>query len=69
MRDVLWALALIVAYEVFEAALRRVKRHGTGIFAYESWPNIWYDVLFGGVGWLLAQGMPALSWTPLPSIL
>lgn len=68
VRDLVWALAFIMAYEVFEAGLRRVKRRGKGIFEYESWQNIWYDVLFGTVGWLFAQGMPAL-WTPLPSIL
>jgi hypothetical protein len=70
VRDIVWAMAVIVGYEVLEAGLRRVKRHGKGLFEYESWPNIWYDVLFGGVGWLLAQGIPPLPWTvPLPSIL
>lgn len=69
VRDIVWALALLLAYEVFEAGLRRVKRHGKGLFEYESWPNIWYDVLFGTVGWLFAQGMPPAPWTPLPSIL
>lgn len=71
VRDIGWALALLLAYEAFEAVLRRVKRGGKGLFEHESWPNIWYDVLFGSVGWLFAQGMPALPWTlpSLPSIL
>ena len=68
VRDAVWAVALILAYEVFEGVLRRVKSNGKGLFEYESWPNIWYDVLFGTVGWLFAQGMPALPWT-LPSLL
>jgi hypothetical protein len=60
VRDALLAFVLILGYEVLEAGLRRVKRGGKGLFEYESWPNIWYDVLFGVVGWLFAQGMPAL---------
>lgn len=63
--DWFWfALLILVAYEGFEALLRRVKpRGGKGVFEYESWSNIGYDVLFGAIGWLFAQGLPAL---PVP---
>ncbi|MEK6976757.1 MAG: hypothetical protein AABY18_10520 [Candidatus Thermoplasmatota archaeon] len=56
----LLALALLVVYEALEGVLRRVKRRGKGIFEYESWSNIAYDVLFGMMGWLFAQGLPAV---------
>lgn len=61
VRNAAVALLLIVAYEGFEGALRRVKprgKQGKGLFEYESWSNIRHDVLFGAVGWVFAQGMP-----------
>ena len=60
-------LGLLVLYEAFEGALRRVKRRGKGLFEHESWRNIAYDVLFGQLGWLFAQGappVPGLGWLP-----
>ena len=65
VRDALLALLLLVAYEGFEAALRRVKprgKQGKGLFEHESWTNIGYDVLFGFVGWVFAQGMRPLPF-------
>lgn len=60
-------LVLLVLYEVLEGALRRVKAKpgGKGLFEHESWKNIAYDVLFGMLGWVFAQGLPALD-VPLP---
>lgn len=59
IRNAAWAFVLLVAYELLEGGLRRVKRpgqQGKGLFEYESWPNIFLDVLFGMFGWLFAQG-------------
>lgn len=66
VRNGLLALAVILAYEVLEAGLRRVRPRGAdkGVFEHESWPNIGYDVLFGLVGWLFAQGMPHIDLWP-----
>lgn len=47
-------LALLIVYEAFEAALRRVKtKAGAGVFEYESWPNIIADVIVAMVPWLI----------------
>jgi hypothetical protein len=46
----LWAVLLIVGFEGVEALLRRVKRHGNGLFEHESWPNIAADVVVGLLG-------------------
>lgn len=68
VRNAFLALGLVLAYEVFEAGLRRVKPRGAdkGLFEHESWSNIGHDVIFGMVGWLFAQGMPAIPWGPFP---
>lgn len=65
----LLALALLLLYEAFEAVLRRVPRRGrrAGVFEPESWRNIRFDILFGMIGWLLAQGLPAPDVPFLPS--
>jgi hypothetical protein len=47
---------LLCAYEVFEAALRRIKtQSGAGVFEYESWPNIVADVLVGIAGFFVVR--------------
>ena len=50
-----WLIAaLLIVYEAFEAALRRIKtKAGAGVFEYESWPNIIADVLVAMVPWLI----------------
>lgn len=53
-----FALGALVAYEVLEAGLRHVKRHGTGLFEHESWLNIGVDVVVGMLGWLLVALLP-----------
>jgi hypothetical protein len=61
-------LAVLVAYEVFEAALRHlpVRHQGKGLFEYESWPNIVADILVAWAGWaVVAFGLR--GW-PLPGI-
>lgn len=65
VRNGMLALALLLAYEGAEALLRRIPVGGRrdGLFEYESWRNIGFDILFGMIGWLFAQGMPAI---PLP---
>lgn len=55
------ALGLLLAYEVMEAGLRRVKRHGDGLFEYESWYNIALDIVVGMVGWFVVAYL-----VPLP---
>lgn len=72
VRNGIVALALLAAYEAAEGLLRRIPRRGTGkgLFEYESWRNIGFDILFGMIGWLFAQGMPAIAlpwdvpWVP-----
>ena len=49
------SLALLVAYEVAEAGLRRVKVEEGGLFEYESWRNIGADLAVGMLGWLSAR--------------
>lgn len=68
LRDALVVLVLLVAYEGFEGVLRRVKgrRSGKGVFEHESWTNIAYDVLFGMLGWVFAQGLPHVDLWPWP---
>lgn len=64
VRNVWLALALLGAYELLEGGLRRVKRpgqQGKGLFEHESWGNIVFDLLFGMIGWLFAQGAPRIS--------
>lgn len=47
-------LALLILYEAFEEALRRVKtKAGAGVFEHESWPNIIADVIVAMVPWLI----------------
>lgn len=50
-----WAiLALLILYEAFEGALRRVKtKAGGGVFEFESWPNVIADVIVAMVPWLI----------------
>jgi hypothetical protein len=48
-----WALGLLIVYEVFEAALRRIKLEEGGLFEYESWGNIVADVVVGVAGWAM----------------
>jgi hypothetical protein len=45
------ALVLVVGFEILEAGMRRIKRHGKGLFEYESWPNIIADIVIGILGW------------------
>jgi hypothetical protein len=61
-----WALALLVGFEVLEAGLRRIRRHGGGLFEYESWPNIIADVVVGVAGYAVARLTlaPYLPWGP-----
>lgn len=68
VHNALVALGLLLLYEAFEALLRRVPLRGrrAGLFESESWRNIRFDVLFGMIGWLLAQGLPAISLAFLP---
>jgi hypothetical protein len=60
-------LLLLVAYEVFEAALRRVPgSNGRGLFEYESWPNIFADVVIAFAAWgMVAWGLHGwpLDWS------
>ena len=47
-------LALLILYEAFEGALRRVKtKAGGGVFEYESWPNVIADVIVAMAPWLI----------------
>lgn len=55
------AFALVAGFELFEAVMRRVKRHGAGIFEYESWPNIIADIAIGMLGWYATAW-----WIPIP---
>lgn len=47
------AAFLIVAYEFVEGGLRRVKLQDGGLFEYESWPNIFMDLVIGFAGFAL----------------
>lgn len=57
-----WLIAaLLILYELFEGALRRVQtKAGAGVFEHESWPNIVADVLVALVPWLIV-------WIVFPS--
>ena len=61
-----WGLAavLIVGYEVLEAGLRRIKTAEGGLFEYESWKNIWVDIILGlaGFGLMHVAVAPFLPW-------
>ena len=51
-----WSLAMLVGFEAFEAALRRIQtKSAGGLFEYESWPNIMADVATGMVGFAAAR--------------
>lgn len=68
VRNAILALALLLLYEAFEAGLRRIPVRGrrTGLFESESWRNIRFDILFGMIGWLFAQGLPAVALPFVP---
>lgn len=54
LAEVWLILTLLILYEAFEAALRRVKtKSGGGVFEYESWPNIIADIIVAMVPWLI----------------
>jgi hypothetical protein len=61
------AAVAIVGYEVFEAALRRVKTEDGGLFEYESWRNIGFDIVLGlaGFGIMHLAIFPFLPWREL----
>lgn len=50
-----WAIPLIVGFEFLEGGLRRVRTEEGGLFEYESWPNIFADVIIGVAGYLVAR--------------
>ena len=54
------ALAALGGFEVAEAVLRRVRRHGRGLFEHESWANIAADILVGAAGWAASAWL--LPW-------
>jgi len=60
----LWAFAIVIGYEGFEAVLRRVKTEDGGLFEYESWRNILVDVVLGlgGYAILHVAVFPFLPW-------
>lgn len=59
-----WAIGLLVGYEVFEAGLRRIKTKEGGLFEYESWPNIGVDIVVGLLGFAVTHVTvePFLPW-------
>ena len=59
-----WAFGMVIGYECFEAALRRVKTEDGGLFEYESWRNIFVDVVLGLAGYSImhAAVFPFLPW-------
>lgn len=58
------AAVAILGYEVLEAGLRRVKTEDGGLFEYESWRNIGFDVVLGlaGFGIMHVAVFPFLPW-------
>ena len=60
----LWAFILIVGYEGFEGALRRIKTEDGGLFEYESWRNIFFDVVLGLGGYAIMHlaVFPFMGW-------
>jgi hypothetical protein len=57
-----WALAVIVVYELVEGGLRHIKTEEGGLFEYESWPNIFVDILVGTAGYFLAFFVSPVHW-------
>jgi hypothetical protein len=63
------SLLLLIAYEFFEGGLRHlpVRHNGKGLFEYESWPNIFADVVVAWMAWWIVfaglhREMPPLLW-------
>jgi hypothetical protein len=58
------AAGAVVGYEVFEAGLRRIKTAEGGLFEYESWRNIFMDVILGLAGYAILHValLPFLPW-------
>jgi hypothetical protein len=61
-----WVLATggIVGYEGLEAVLRRVKTTEGGLFEYESWRNIFFDIVLGVAGFAIMHVAvePFIPW-------
>jgi hypothetical protein len=53
----IWALVAIVAFEVVEGGLRRIKttQRSSGLFEHESWSNIAADIVVGASGFFLGR--------------
>ena len=62
----LTAAALILGYEGVEAGLRRIKTEDGGLFEYESWRNIFVDVVLGFAGYAIVH-VVVLPFLPWPS--
>jgi hypothetical protein len=56
--------AALTLYEGFEAALRQVKTEEGGLFEYESWRNILFDIVVGLAGFAIIHYAirPFLPW-------
>ena len=52
--SLMWAIVLLVGFEFAEAGLRRLRFGKSGLFEFESWPNIFVDILAGFACFLVA---------------